>query len=925
MPRRATLFVVLLTMFLPLFAAAADLDWPAASHLNKPWTRWWWLGSILDEKQVSAEMEKYRDAGLGGLEITPIYGVKGEEAKFLNYLSPEWMKQFQHVLNEARRLDLGIDMATGNGWPFGGPWVDPQDACRYVSFKTYSVAGGQSLDEPVKMTDPPMARTIGRRVTIDQLKDPIGSNADLQAIAPDQIRFPRPLPLLALMAYGDNAQVIDLTSKVSADGKLDWTAPAGQWTLHAAFLGWHGKQVERAGPGGEGDVIDHFNAGALNRYLKKFDDAFAAADLSGLRGFFNDSYEVDDAQGESNWTKGFFDEFQKRRGYDLRQHLPALLGNTDDTPRVICDYRETISDLLLEEFTMTWQKWAASKGKIIRNQAHGSPANILDLYAASDIPEQEGADVLRFKFASSAAHVTGKPLASAEAATWLNEHFSATLEEVKAAVDRFLLGGINHICYHGTAYSPASEPWPGFLFYAAVEFEPTNPFWNDFGALNAYVQRAQSFLQSGTAGNDVLVYYPIHDLWSQPAQNGALLQHYAGPTGAAQTAGRALLDAGVMFDYISDRQLAQTKFTDGGIRTSGGLVYRTIVIPPAQRMPLASLEKLVQLSKAGANVVLQGGLPKDIPGYGDLQNRQARFNQLLADAANIPTGESLDLIRCDREPSMSSGQGLKLERRFIDGGRIYFIQNPDATAFSGFVSLGTTASAAAIFDPMTGKSGIATTRGGDAGRTSVYLQISPGDSVIVKTADRALEGAKWTYYRERGDGNSLIGGWSAKAVAGGPTLIPDQADAALGSWTNWPGEESKAFSGTVIYTHALPRPQGSGPWKLSLGRVTESARVAINGRPIAALIKPPYELIITGDMLQDQNTLEIAVTNLAANRIADMDRRGVVWKRFYNTNMPARLAENRGPDGQFTAANWQPRESGLIGPIMLSPLEPLTP
>jgi hypothetical protein len=78
-------------------------------------------------------------------------------------------------------------------------------------------------------------------------------------------------------------------------------------------------------------------------------------------------------------------------------------------------------------------------------------------------------------------------------------------------------------------------------------------------------------------------------------------------------------------------------------------------------------------------------------------------------------------------------------------------------------------------------------------------------------------------------------------------------------------------------------------------------------------------------MLQDQNTLEIAVTNLAANRIAAMDKSGANWKRFYNTNMPSRLPENRGPDGQFTAAGWEPRESGLIGPVTLNPLAPLNP
>src|SRR5690606_8312950 len=154
--------------------------------------------------------------------------------------------------------------------------------------------------------------------------------------------------------------------------------------------------VERAAPGGEGNVIDHFSATALRRYLSRFDSALKDTDLSKLRAFFNDSYEVDDARGAADWTPELFDEFIKRRGYDLREHLPALFGHAseDEYERVLSDYRETIYELIHDNFTTVWSEWAASKGRIVRNQAHGSPANIIDLYAAVDIPEMEGTDAL---------------------------------------------------------------------------------------------------------------------------------------------------------------------------------------------------------------------------------------------------------------------------------------------------------------------------------------------------------------------------------------------------------------------------------------------------------------------------------------------------------------------------------------------------
>src|SRR5688572_31063343 len=159
---------------------------------------------------------------------------------------------------------------------------------------------------------------------IKQLVVPISANKDLQALALDQVKFEKQLPLQTLMAYNVDGKVVELTDKVDGSGMLRWTAPAGEWKLYAIFGGWHGKMVERAGPGGEGNVIDHFSAEALKKYLQHFDEAFKGQDLKSLRAFFNDSYEVDDARGVADFTPTLFEEFKKRREYDLRENLPAL-------------------------------------------------------------------------------------------------------------------------------------------------------------------------------------------------------------------------------------------------------------------------------------------------------------------------------------------------------------------------------------------------------------------------------------------------------------------------------------------------------------------------------------------------------------------------------------------------------------------------
>jgi hypothetical protein len=957
---------LLVGIMIALTALSAESNpppWPIVERDMRPWSRWWWLGNIGDEKSLTAEMEKYAANGLGGLEITPIYGVRGYEDRFVPFLSTTWMRNFEHVLAEGRRLGLGIDLATGTGWPFGGPWVDDVDAAHYLAHKIYTVSAGARLTEPVTFIQRELIRYAGPRQTpIAELKQPIAANGNLQELAIDQVRFAQPLPIVSVMAFPSSGEPLDLTAYIRPDGQLNWTAPTdrGSWTVYALFNGQHGKMVERAGPGGEGYALDHLSDSALQRYLQKFDTAFANHETRGLRAFFNDSYEVDDAEGQADFTPAFFNEFARRRGYDLRRRLPDLFSRTETgaSSRVLSDYRETISDLLLDNFTTPWRKWANAHDALIRNQPHGSPANVLDLYSASDIPEQEGNGILAMKLASSAAHLTGKKLVSAETATWLNEHFLSTLGELKSTVDTFLLGGINHNCYHGTAFSPPGEPWPGFQFYASVELSPTNPFWNDLTIVNAYVTRAQSFLQSGKPDEDVLLYYNIHDRWAERG-DGSLphFGHGRNPVGVtASEVAAELREQGLGFDYVSDRLLQNvaiaspllSRGAESSARStmlrSADATYRTIVVPATTFMPESTLEHLVSLADGGATILVLKQLPQDAPG---IHERRDSFARLLAritenavqqngvTSAKIGAGqfligpdlESLLARRPDVSGETMSTLGFEYVRRRTDDGCFYFIVNRSEKIVEGWVPLQISAESAALFDPMTAQTGVPAFRSSATGPSQIYLQLAPNESCIVQLHRTAQATQRsWSYWQPTGEAVPLPGEWSVEFVRGGPALPPSIKLAAFKSWTEFGGEAAQAFSGTATYTLEFPRPSGdTAAWHLDLGTVADSARVKLNGREIAALVQAPWRVVVPANSLLERNTLQIEVTNLAANRIADLDRRGVPWKKFYNVNMPARLRENTGRDGLFTAAHWKPRASGLLGPVTLTPLRKLDP
>ncbi|MGH9901844.1 MAG: glycosylhydrolase-like jelly roll fold domain-containing protein [Pyrinomonadaceae bacterium] len=202
----------------------------------------------------------------------------------------------------------------------------------------------------------------------------------------------------------------------------------------------------------------------------------------------------------------------------------------------------------------------------------------------------------------------------------------------------------------------------------------------------------------------------------------------------------------------------------------------------------------------------------------------------------------------------------------------------------------------------------------------------PGESLILKTLGNVVRGPSFGYFKTPGESERLGGAWFVNFVEGGPELPPAVQVRELGSWTKYGGEAVRKFSGTARYTISFTRPQGAADaWLFDLGRVAESARVRLNGRELGTMINPPFRVRVPQELLKEQNTLEVSVANLMANRIADLDRRGAGWKKFYNINFPARRPENRGEDGLFNASRWEPKDSGLIGPVTLVPLRSLRP
>ena len=896
------------------------LAWPILTREARPGAYWWWMGSAVDTTNLTRELTRYRDAGLGGVHIIPIYGAKSWEDRYLEYLSPRWMEMLGYTVTEAGRLGLNVDMTTGSGWCFGGPRVTDAEANASVVWQTFEVAAGERLP------------------------------AKLEAKA-----------IQTLMALGPEGQRVELTGKLAANGTLDWTAPGGSWRLCAVSQRPSGQQVKRAAPGGQGHMLNLLYAPAMTDYLRWFDAAFTNYAGPMPRAQYHDSYEY-----RSDWAPDFLAQFAKRRGYRLQDELPALFANAqpprargaagagtanfgpvdrDRAARVKCDFRETVSDIMVEDTLPLWANWARRHGCLTRNEAHGSPGNWLDLYAVADIPETEmfyqDRSKLIAKFASSAAHVTGKPLVSAETGTWLKEHFTETLADMKYLLDDLFLSGVNHVFYHGTCYSPDEVGWPGWLFYASYEMNPRNSIWRDMPALNAYAARCQSVLQNGRPDNDILLYWPLPEFWHNSTGLARNLTVHARDWFEDQPIGQTasnLWSRGYAFDYVSDRQLAAARATPDGIQVPGG-TYRVVVVPPCQLMPFTTLSNLIALARAGATVIFEKSLPADVPGFASFEAERAALRQLLADAhlsapatagtanesavgaGRVRVGELEVALKNAQVPSepMFAREGLMCIRRAAAGGYWYFIANRTETAaMDGWVRLGRPAASAVILDPMTGRTGAAALRQGDGGTPEVFLQLAPGESVVLHCFDQPQSlGAAWVYRGTAQHPVPLPGTWQVQFLAGGPIIPAAFTTAKLASWTEFGDPDAQRFAGTARYSLRFERPSGdASSWQLDLGQVCQSARVRLNGEDWGTLIAPPFRVVVS-ELKPTDNLLEIEVTNGSANRIRDLDRRGVPWKTFHDINF---VNLDYKP---FDASNWPLTPSGLLGPVTLAPLAPV--
>jgi hypothetical protein len=900
---------------------------------SKIMMRWWWFGPAVSNGELEREMRRMKAAGIGGFEVQPVYPLALDDPSrgFKNdlFLSDAFIQALRFASSKAQELGLRMDLTLGSGWPYGGPSV-------------------------------PVIQAAGQlRVEIS----PVGPAAD---------RIPLPHigageELLAVfLAQGEPGHFAAESAKeISGIEGGAVRVPTGFARPHVLLFfiaSRTGQTVKRPAVGAEGFVLDHYDRAALDAYLGSVGDRLMQAFPGNPpRAIFCDSLEV----YGSDWTGSFLEEFRKRRGYDLKPYLPALVGNIgEQTGAIRHDWGKTLTELFNERFVSPLEEWAHLEHTLLRAQLYGTPPAVLSSYALVDLTEGEGARWKGFaptRWASSASHVYGRVVTSSETWTWLHSPaFRATPLDLKAEADVHFLEGINQLVGHGWPYSPPQAGEPGWRFYAAAALNQHNPWWFVMPDLALYLQRVSFILRQGKPVNGVAIYLPTDDAWAHFVRGqtsvSEAMETRLGPFLIAR-----LLEAGYGFDFVDDGALNRFAQVENGTLVLNGNRYGIVILPGVERMPSETLQKLDRFAQQGGVLVATHRTPALAPGLMDAETESRRIGELSkrlfegaaprARLVNDVARELAQVLHERQPPDVSfspASPDIGFVHRRASWADIYFVANTGNQAQSTQATFRVEGAEPEWWDPLTGETYAASVLGRtEAGTTKLSLYLEPYGSRILVFSRRPLglpkpgaveirenlpppidlsAGWKVTFLEVTDEGDTLQPEVPRAATRTGKSVFMDH----LRSWTV--DEGTRFFSGEAVYEKTFNLPasltgsaadlwldfgEGAGIPPLPghrdgmqawfEGPVREAAVVYVNGQRAGSVWHPPYTAKLTGLLRAGENELRIVVANTAINGMA-------------GTTLPDYRLLNSRYGERFTPQDvdrLQPLPSGLLGAVRL--------
>jgi (4-O-methyl)-D-glucuronate---lignin esterase len=702
----------------------------------RPWVYWFWLNGNVTREGITADLEAMKRVGIGGVLIMEVD--QGVPRGPVDFMSPQWRVLFKHVVAEAQRLGLKVNMNNDAGWNgSGGPWIKPEQSMQKVVWSETHIEGPKKFDGIL----PQPQAVAGYYRDIAVLAFPTRGKfriANILGKAAYQRRSIAPAAEMSLQPdmVIDRARIANLSANLDKDEHFTWDVPAGEWTVlrigHTS-TGMMNNPSPQSGRGLECDKLSKEGieaqfAGMMGKLI---------ADVGGAAGKTLVATHIDSWEnGSQNWTPKMRQEFQKRRGYDPLPFLPTLSGRVveslDVSERFLWDLRQTISELVVENYAGHLAKLAHQHGLRLSIEAYGGPCDDMTYAGRADEPMCEfwvgGGAFQTCKEMASAAHTYGKRILGAESFTannrerWLQ--YPATL---KALGDRAFCEGVNRFVFHRYAMQPWLNYKPGMTMGPwGLHYERTETWWNMTPPWHEYLARCQFLLRQGLFVADI-----------------CCLQPEASPQGFHSHKRQG-------YDYdncTAQVVMTRIKVKDGRLVLPDGMTYRLLVLPDVRVMTPPLLHRIRDLVEAGAIVV--GPPPQKSPslsGYPDCDKQVKRLaDELWGDCDGKTVKEHAygkgktvwgltpeeTLAKMGVQPDFSAGPFVRWIHRRVGDMDIYFVASASPQPAEAVCTFRVTGKRPEFWQPETGRiEPVAVYEQAD-GTTRIPIRFEPSGSVFV--------------------------------------------------------------------------------------------------------------------------------------------------------------------------------------------------
>ncbi|WP_214073523.1 glycosyl hydrolase [Mucilaginibacter sp. dw_454] len=910
-------------------------------HSARPWVFWMWLRVNVDEKAITADLEEMHKKGIEGailyesgtgyepgsmtanmvLEgkkyvIKPSADLKGAfQAPLPVPLLNSWDKRtrelFRFAAKEANRIGIKFVLSVGLAGT-SGP-IDPEYGQQALIWSEKDVVGGTAVNE--QLPDPSQTVLAMHESVANSSADYKKKLSRMPAIAKSEFKRHE----IAVLAIPDEAnvqasQVINISDKMDADGKLQWNAPAGKWKImRFAYR-----------PTGNHDVWGYFTDGmsaealdttwhtTIGKMLKEM----TPEERKGLYGVEDDSWEG----GETTWTKLFAQKFKEQHHYDLIAWLPAVagitLGDTTQTDGIRRDYYRTIADLIAANHYGHLRELANQNRLVCYSEAAGPNTSQLDNLKNSNavdmamgeywVPSVHRATPERrflLRNTATANHVYGKKVTACEGFTSVGPHWEESFFDLKNVADQAFCDGLNLNVFHNFTQSLLVDAKPNYVYFAGTHYSRNVTWWEQTPAFNAYMGRCSYMLQQGLFVADALYYM------------GDGIGH-----GEQMKSTPELPAQGYDHDNCNlDVLLHRVSVKNGRLVLPDGMSYKMLVLPNQPKMAYTALQKIAGLINSGAIVV--GPQPEGLAGLVLNVDNSIKAKQMISELwspnakhhviSNQSPAQVLKDIKLlpDFEYTGLSTTGeIDWIHRRVAGNDIYFVASRWDAKEKINATFRVSGKQPELWDAVTGEMRIAKAFTQSNGRTTVPLAFEPRGSVFVvfrKPIAATAKGTTRSNYASYITKATLKGSWELHFDPkwGGPAKIKIDS---LMDWTRFDDYNIKHYSGTAIYnkTFNVAKADVGKKLLLDLGEVHEEAVVKVNGIDLGVVWTKPARIDISKAIHPGENKLEITVVNLWPNRLIG-DEPLPQEKRFTQTNI------------HKFSKDTPLLPSGLIGPVEL--------